>query len=143
VTGAMIRFVLIAILVAATGGIGLSGQSPAPGRPQDRASIEVKMEKTGQSHLFDYGEMVIRVRYLSDSRLAWEQIKGPQAGLKAEEDYGFAAIRPGVCFFWWQEKDSSVVSQVVDFEKGRVNTTWTSPEKKVSSFQGTVRAAPQ
>lgn len=142
-TCAMMRFILIAILGGATGSAGFSGQSPAPGRPQDRASTEVKMEKTGQSYLFDYGEMVIRVRYLSDSRLAWEQIKGPQAGLKAEEDYGFAAIRPGVRYFWWQEKDSSVVTQVVDFEKGRVYTTWTSPEKKVSSFQGAVRATPQ
>ncbi|MBI1950907.1 MAG: hypothetical protein HYS34_06030 [Acidobacteria bacterium] len=78
------------------------------------------------------------MKYLSDRRLAWEQIKGPQPGLRAEEDYGFAAIRPAVHFIWWKEKDTSVVAQVVDFEKGRVHTTWTSPDKKVASFQGTV-----
>ncbi len=98
------------------------------------------MEKVGKAYLFDYGDFVVSVRYLSDRRLAWEQIKGPEVGVKAEEEYGFAAIRPAVYFVWWQEKDTSVVTQVVDFEKGRVHTTWISPEKKVASFQGTVIA---
>jgi molybdenum cofactor biosynthesis MoaF-like protein len=91
-------------------------------------------------YLFDYGEMVIGVHYLTGDRLAWEQIKGPQAGLEGEELYGHSLIRPGVFFIWWQEEDTSVVTQVVDFEKGRVHTTWTSPEKKVMAFEGTVTA---
>ena len=40
------------------------------------------MPKVGRSFLFDYGELVIQVRYLSDLKLAWQQIKGPQRGLK-------------------------------------------------------------
>ncbi len=96
------------------------------------------MRHIGQSFLFDYGDLVIRVRYLSESRLVWEQTKGPQAGLKAEEQYGYAAVRDDVIFFWWQEKDSSVVTQVVDFPKGAVYTTWTSPDKKLAGFQGEV-----
>lgn len=50
-------------------------------------------------------------------------------------------VRPDVCFIWWQEKDTSVVTQVVDFERRVVHTTWTSPEKKLSAFQG--RIAPK
>ena len=115
--------VLIAVIWAAMPGAGLANQA---------------MEQSGKSFLFDYGEMVIRVHYLSDSRLAWEQVKGPQAGLKGEEEYGFSRVRPGVCFFWWQEKDGSVASQVVDFKRGRVYTTWTAKEQKPASFQGTV-----
>lgn len=98
------------------------------------------MDKVGKAYLFDYGEMVVSVRYLSDRRLAWEQIKGPQAGLRGEERYRFAAIRGDLYFIWWQEKDMSVVTQVVDFERGRVHTTWISSEKDVASFQGTVTA---
>jgi hypothetical protein len=41
-------------------------------------------------------------------------------------------------FVWWQEKDASVITQVVDFEKGVVQTTWTSPEKELIAFEGTV-----
>lgn len=93
----------------------------------------------GKSFLFDYGEIVIRVRYLSADRLEWEQVKGPQAGQKAQEQYGHSAIRADVVFLWWQEKNLGIVTQVVDFGKGRVHTTWTSPERKLTSFQGTVK----
>ena len=103
------------------------------------APADGRMRHVGQSYLFDYGDLVIRVRYLSDSRLQWEQIKGPQTGLKAEEQYGCAAVRDDVVFFWWQEKDSGVVTQVVDFGRAVVHTTWTSPDKKLAGFQGKVR----
>ncbi len=97
------------------------------------------MVHVGRSFHFDYGELAIHVRYLSESRLEWEQIKGPQAGLKAEEQYGYATVREDVVFFWWQEKDTSVVTQVVDFGRALVHTTWTSPDKKLAGFQGKVR----
>ncbi|HZN04682.1 MAG TPA: MoaF N-terminal domain-containing protein [Candidatus Polarisedimenticolia bacterium] len=130
---AILRRLLLALLVTASALFepGLIAADPAPG--------EVRMRHVGRSFVFDYGEMVIRVRYLSDSRLEWEQTKGPQAGLKAEEQYGSAAVRDDVVFFWWQEKDQSVVSQVVDFGKGVVYTTWTSPDRKLAQFQGKVR----
>ena len=100
------------------------------------------MEHLGRAFLFDYGDLVIRVRYVSDRTLDWEQVKGPQAGLRGQEDYGSSAVRPGVRFFWWQEKDTSIVTQVVDFQEKRVHTTWSSPEKKLAAFQGRIRPAP-
>src|SRR5262245_46352610 len=122
----------MAVLVASTVLLGAKPDAPA----QNQA--EVSMRHVGQSFQFDYGDFVVRVRYLSDSRLAWEQTKGPQAGLKGEEQYGHATIRDDVVFFWWQEKDASVVTQVVDFAKGAVYTTWTSADQKLSGFQGKV-----
>ena len=98
-----------------------------------------RMGYVGRSFHFDYGEMVIRVLYQSEARLEWEQIEGPQAGFKAEEQYGHVPVREGIVFFWWQEKDTSVVTQVVDFEKASVYTTWISPDKKLAGFQGKVR----
>ena len=105
------------------------------------ATLQGSVNPNGQatSFHFDYGDMVIRVRYLSPSRLEWEQIKGPQAGLKAEEQYGHAPVREDVVFFWWQEKDTSVVTQVVDFGRATVYTTWTSSDKKLAGFQGKVK----
>lgn len=100
----------------------------------------MKASHLGKTFVFDYGSLVIEVRYLSETRLSWEQIRGPEVGQKAVESYGSAAVRPGVFFFWWQEKDTAVVTQVVDFEKGQVFTTWTSPEKKLSQFEGKVRS---
>jgi molybdenum cofactor biosynthesis MoaF-like protein len=105
---------------------------------QESARPEARMDQVGKVFLFDYGQMAIKVRYLSSQKLEWEQVKGPQTGLKGQEDYGFFVIRPGVYFIWWQEKDTSIVTQVVDFEKRLVHTTWTSPDKKLSAFQGGV-----
>jgi hypothetical protein len=106
------------------------------------SAAEDTMPQIGKTYLFDYGQVVIRVQYLSDHTLAWEQVKGPEAGSKGEEQYSFAAIRPAVYFIWWQEKDSSVVSQVVDFEQAVVHTTWVSPDKKLAAFRGRIRSQP-
>ena len=57
------------------------------------------MEHAGRSYVFDYGALAIRVRYLSGEELEWELIRGPQAGSKGTERYGFALVRPGVSFF--------------------------------------------
>jgi hypothetical protein len=108
-------------------------------RAEQPARAEVKMEEVGKTYLFDYGQLVIEVRYLAPDKLQWEQVKGPEAGLKAVETYGFTAVRPRVYFIWWQEKDTSIVTQVADFEKRRVYTTWTSPDKKLSAFEGAIR----
>ncbi len=99
------------------------------------------MNHIGSTFLFDYGDMVIRVEYLSERKMAWEQVKGPEAGRKGEEEYGATVIRPDILFLWWREEDSSIVTQVADFGKGHVFTTWISPDRTFSSFQGTIRPA--
>jgi hypothetical protein len=101
-----------------------------------------RTDQVGKTFLFDYGDLVIRVRYLSDTRLEWEQVNGPTIGLKAVEEYGASTVRPGVYFVWWQEKDTSIVTQVVDLGERRVHTTWTSADKKLASFQGTIVPQP-
>ena len=128
-----VRLLMAAIAIVAAHAVADASSSAvaAPAPPP-------KMDQVGKTFLFDYGDLMIRVRYLSDSKLEWEQVKGPAVGLKAVETYGRSAIRPDVHFVWWQEADTSVVTQVVDFNKGRVHTTWTSPDKKLAAFQGTV-----
>jgi hypothetical protein len=97
------------------------------------------MDHVGRTFVFDYGELVIRVRYASDRKLEWHQVKGPQAGSQGEEEYGSRAVRPGVMFSWWQEKDTAVVTQVADFERNLVYTTWTSPRKELAAFEGRIQ----
>lgn len=96
------------------------------------------MAHIGKSFLFDYGDLVVRMRYLSDTRLEWEQVEGPQAGLKAEREYGHSVVRNDVVFFWWEEKERATVAQVVDFGAGSVHTTWISADSKPAGFRGQV-----
>jgi len=112
--------------------------SPAPGRGADERTSAARADQVGKTFLFDYGDLVFRVRYLSESKLRWQQLKGPSVGLEGTEDYGVSTVRPGVYFVWWQEKDTSIVTQVVDLEARRVHTTWTSPDKKLAAYQGTI-----
>jgi hypothetical protein len=92
----------------------------------------------GKSFLFDYGNLAVRMRYPSGTRLEWEQVRGPQVGLKAEREYGSAVVRSDIVFFWWEEKDRAVVTQVVDFGNGSVYTNWIAADKKPACFQGKV-----
>jgi MoaF-like len=94
----------------------------------------------GKSFLFDYGDLVVQMRYPTGTRLEWEQVKGPQVGLKAEREYGHSIVRSDIIFFWWEEKDLAIVTQVVDFGKGSVHTTWISSDRKPAGFRGAVRA---
>jgi len=96
------------------------------------------VECVGTSYLFDYGDLVVRMRYLTAARLEWEQVRGPQVGLKAEREYGHSPIRDDIVFFWWEEKDQATVAQIVDFGKGSVHTTWIALGKKPAGFQGKV-----
>lgn len=50
-------------------------------------SLEVEMELAGRRYIFDYGDLVLRVHYLSNARLAWTQLKGPDAGSEGEQDF--------------------------------------------------------
>ena len=98
------------------------------------------MTCVGKSFLFDYGDLVVRMRYLTATRLEWEQVKGPQAGLKAEREFGHSEIRDDIIFFWWEEKEHAIVTQVVDFGKGSVHTTWIAADRKPAGFRGEVKA---
>jgi hypothetical protein len=97
------------------------------------------MEKVGRIYLFDYGEYAVEVRYLSGEKLEWKQVRGPEAGAKGVETYGYARILPEVYFLWWQEKDGSSVAQVADFERGEVHTAWIPKDGAVQHFQGKIR----
>jgi hypothetical protein len=93
----------------------------------------------GKTFVFDYGALVIEVRYVAANRLEWKQLQGPETGLTGTETYHAVPIRPEVHFVSWQEKDRSVVSQVVDFERRKVYTAWSSPKAGLSNFEGSIR----
>lgn len=101
---------------------------------------ENKMAQIGKTYLFNYGDFQVKVKYLSADTLRWEQIKGPVAGAIAEEKFHSVEIRPNVYFISWQEKDSSIVSQVADFEKLKVYTAWISPEKQLVHLEGSIQS---
>ncbi|MGH9815765.1 MAG: MoaF-related domain-containing protein [Candidatus Acidiferrales bacterium] len=99
------------------------------------------MKHVGKTFLFEFEPFAVKAHYVSETKMRWEQTRGPAAGSHDEEEYHCVEVRPDVLFLSWQEKNTSVVAQVVDFAKGVVHTTYVSPEKQVYRLQGTVQRA--
>ena len=118
-----------------------SEDSAGAAKNEKPVKSENKMSQIGKAYLFEYSDFQVKVNYLSADTLRWEQIKGPVAGATAEEKFHAVEIRPNVYFISWQEKDSSIVNQVADFEKQRVYTAWISPEKQLVHLEGTIGPA--
>jgi phenolic acid decarboxylase len=52
----------------------------------------------------------------------WRCVEGEQPGTEGRETIKRIEIRPGVHFLSWRESSGLVVTQVVDFDAGRVHT---------------------
>lgn len=100
-----------------------------------------KMKHVGETFVFDFPQFTVKVHYISETTMRWEQTRGAAAGSHDEEEYHVVEVCPDVLLLSWQERNTSVVSQVVDFGRGTVYTTYVSPEKEIFRLQGTVRRA--
>lgn len=81
---------------------------------------EKPLNLIGKTIEYRYGESVYHVTLDSDSTLHWEAIAGDEKGFKANETYVAEFISPQKFFITWGEESGIGVSQVLDFEKGKV-----------------------
>lgn len=69
---------------------------------------------------YDYGESVYHLTFESDSTLHWTAVRGSEKGLQGREIYRANWISKDKLFITWGEENGTGVSQVLDFEKGKV-----------------------
>lgn len=74
----------------------------------------------GKTVEYRYGESVYHVTFDSDSTLHWEAIAGDEKGVVEQETYVAEFIKPGLLFISWGEANGINVSQVLDFNEGKV-----------------------
>lgn len=74
----------------------------------------------GKTVEYRYGESVYHVTFDSDSTLHWEAIAGDEKGVVGQETYVAEFIKPGLLFISWGEANGINVSQVLDFNEGKV-----------------------
>lgn len=101
------------------------------------------MEFIGRTFTFDYGDVQIRTTFLAEGRLRWECLAGPAAGQSGEENFQLTTVRPEIVFVAWQEKDKTVVAQVIDWANMRVHSSIITPEREFFYLHGTLRLAQQ
>jgi hypothetical protein len=74
----------------------------------------------GKTVEYRYGEDVYHVTFDSDSTLRWEAVAGNETGAKENETYVAEWIEVRKLFITWGEANGIGVSQVLDFQKGKV-----------------------
>jgi len=85
--------------------------------PSANAPINSLVGKTVE---YRYGESVYHVTFDSDSTMHWEAMAGDETGTKENETYVAEWIDSQTLFITWGEANGIGVSQLLDFEKGKV-----------------------
>ncbi len=70
---------------------------------------------------YSYGESVYHVTFETDSTMHWEAMEGEESGAKENETYVAEWIDSQRLFITWGEANGIGVSQILDFEKGKVH----------------------
>ncbi|WP_339704500.1 MoaF C-terminal domain-containing protein [Algoriphagus aquimarinus] len=79
------------------------------------------LDLVGKTIEYRYGERVYHVTFDSDTILHWEAMAGDEIGVKENETYVAEWIDSKKLFISWGETNGIVVSQILDFEKGKVH----------------------
>lgn len=87
--------------------------------PAPPVSIQPK-SLIGKTIEYKYGEDIFHVTLDSDSTLHWEGMAGHEKGVKANETYFMESLDSARIFIMWDEASGIAVSQVLDFEQGKV-----------------------
>ena len=75
----------------------------------------------GKTIEYSYGESVYHVTFETDSTMHWEAMEGEESGAKENETYVAEWIDSQRLFITWGEANGIGVSQILDFEKGKVH----------------------
>lgn len=81
---------------------------------------EKPLNLIGKTIEYRYGESVYHVTLDSDSTLHWEAVAGDEKGVKANETFVAEFVDPQKLFITWGEENGIGVSQILDFERGKV-----------------------
>lgn len=103
---------------------------------------EAPTSLVGKTIEYRYGESVYHVTIDSDSTLHWEAVAGDETGVKANETYVAEWIEPQKLFISWGEENGIGVSQLLNFEKGKVHNHLLR-DRIVDKGDGEVRILPK
>lgn len=92
----------------------------------------------GETVEYRYGDSVYHVTFDSDSTLHWEAMAGDEIGTRENETYVAEWIEPLKLFITWGEANGIGVSQVLDFNQGKVHNHLLR-DREVSMGPGDIR----
>ena len=81
---------------------------------------EKPLDLIGKTIEYRYGESVYHVTIDIDTKLHWEAVTGDETGVKGNETYVGEFVESQKFFITWGEENGVGVSQILDFENGKV-----------------------
>lgn len=95
----------------------------------------------GKTIEYTYGESVYHVVFDTDSTMHWQAMAGDEKGANENEVYFMESIGENKIFITWDEANGIGVSQVLDFNKGKVYNHLLK-DRNISNIQGSIRLLP-
>ena|SRR6218665_2869715 len=92
------------------------------GKGEEIPLIKTGKLEVGQTYIYDYGDARYEVKCLTDSTLHWECVFGEEKGRQETDRYYQKELEGNSVFVTWAEADGIGVSQVIDFNKNKVQS---------------------
>lgn len=95
----------------------------------------------GKTIEYKYGEAIYHVTLDTDSTMHWEAMAGDEKGTSEKESYFMEPIGCNKIFISWDEASGIGVSQVLDFNEGKVYNHLLQ-DRKLQNGYGEIRILP-
>lgn len=92
----------------------------------------------GKTIEYTYGESVYHVTLDTDSTMHWEAVAGDEKGAREKETYFMESVGDNKIFISWDEANGTGVSQILDFNEGKVYNHLLQ-DRKLQNGHGTIR----
>ena len=116
--------------------------TPAPDDSTVKTAVEEKISQPiqviGKTIEYRYGESIYHLTVDNDTQLHWECVQGEEKGVTGDEVYKLHRINDQTLFLFWIEENDLGVSQVLDFENGKV-FTFLKRGEDVGKAEGNIR----
>jgi phenolic acid decarboxylase len=96
--------------------------SSCVGKGEEIPLIKTGKLEVGQTYVYDYGDARYEVKCLTDTTLRWECVFGEEKGRQETDRYYQKELDGNAVFVTWAEVDGIGVSQVIDFNKNKVQS---------------------
>jgi len=92
----------------------------------------------GKTIEYTYGESIYKVTIDTDSTMHWEAMTGDEKGTQEKETYFMESVGNNKIFISWGEANGIGVSQILDFNGGKVYNHLLQ-DRKLENGHGTIR----
>ncbi|MBA4852477.1 MoaF-related domain-containing protein [Emticicia sp. BO119] len=92
------------------------------GKGEEIPLIKAGKLQIGETYVYDYGDARYEVKCLTDTTLRWECVFGEEKGKQETDRYYQKELEGNSVFVTWAEADGIGVSQIIDFNKNKVQS---------------------